>query len=88
MSYKHQTIPIASDTGHNFRLWIGMLLPPVIWAIQFEAVYISSEWACYSIDYKWIHLASIVALVISLVATWIAFSEFRSSGGLSIEGTE
>ena len=52
----------------------------------FEAVYLSSEWACYSMDYKWIHIVSIVALIISLVATWIAFVEFKSAGGLSIEG--
>lgn len=72
---------VTADPQRAFRLWIGLLGPPVIWAIQFQTVYLASEWGCYAMDFKWIHVASIAAIVLSLVASGIAFSEWRVVGG-------
>jgi hypothetical protein len=84
MTEKQKAETMIADPAQALRLWFGLLGPPTVWAIQFEAVYLGSEWACYSMDYRWIHVASTAALLISLFAFWIAFSEWRAVGG----GTE
>jgi hypothetical protein len=75
---------VTADPRRALRLWFGLLGPPIIWAIQFQTVYLTSEWACYAMDHTWNHVASVVALVISSMAFWIAYSEWRALGG----GTE
>ena len=75
---------VTADPRRAFRLWLGLLLPPGIWAIQFQTVYLTSEWACYAMDHTWNHVASIAALVISLFGVWVAYSEWKAAGG----GTE
>jgi hypothetical protein len=71
---------VTADPPRALRLWFGFLGPPVVWAIQFQTVYLTSEWACYAMDHTWNHVASIVALVISLFALWVAYSEWRAVG--------
>lgn len=75
---------IAADPRHALRLWFGLLGPPVFWAIQFQTVYLTSEWACYAMDHTWNHVASVTALVLSAGGVWVAYSEWKSTGG----GTE
>lgn len=60
-----------------FRLWIGMLLPPVAWAIQLQAMWLTSEYGCETSDFMWNHVVSITGLVISAVGTFVAYSEYR-----------
>lgn len=60
-----------------FRLWIGMLLPPVAWAIQLQAMWLTSEYGCETSDFMWNHVVSITGLVVSAVGTFVAYSEYR-----------
>jgi len=75
---------VTADPPRAFRLWIGLLLPPGVWLLQFQTVYLASEWACYAMDHTWSHVASIVALVLSVFGVWIAYSEWTMAGS----GTE
>lgn len=81
MTKKIEAETITAVPSRASRLWFGLLGPPAVWATEFEAVYLTSEWGCYAMDFKWIHVASVMALVISLLAFWVAFSEWRLAGG-------
>lgn len=65
------------EPGTAFRLWIGMLLPPVAWAIQLQAMWLTSEYGCFTSDFMWNHVVSIAGLVVSLIGTFIAYMEYR-----------
>ena len=65
-------------------MWVGLLLPPGVWLLQFQTVYLTSEWACYAMDHTWSHVASIIALALSVFGLWTAYSEWKAAGG----GTE
>ena len=81
MTKKLEAETLPADPTRTMRLWFGLLGSPAIWAIQFQTVYLTSEWGCYAMEFKWIHMVSVIALVISLVAFWVAFSEWRLAGG-------
>jgi uncharacterized membrane protein (UPF0182 family) len=72
---------VTAAPGRALRLWFAVLGPPLVWLVQFQTVYLASEWFCTSFDPTWIHAASIVALIISLLALYVAFSEWRASDG-------
>ena len=78
MTDKLKAETVTSDPRRALRLWIGVLGWPALWAIQFQTVYLASEWGCYAWDFRWIHVASIAALVLSLPAVWTAYSEWRA----------
>ena len=81
MSKKLKAETITADPPRAFRFWFGLLGPPLVWAVQFQTVYLTSEWACYAMDLTWNHVASIVALMISVFAVWVAYSEWKAVGG-------
>ena len=74
----------TADPPRALRLWIGILLPPVVWAIQLQTIYLTSEWACYAADYKWNHMVSVTSLILSALGGFVAYSEWKAAGG----GTE
>ena len=65
------------EPGTAFRLWIGMLLPPVAWAIQLQAMWLTSEYGCFTSDFMWNHVVSITGLVVSAIGMLIAYLEYR-----------
>ena len=65
------------EPGTAFKLWIGMLLPPVAWAIQLQAMWLTSEYGCETSDFIWNHVVSITGLVVSAIGTLIAYLEYR-----------
>jgi hypothetical protein len=75
-----QAETVTADPSRALRLWAGLLVPPLIWAAQFQTVYLTSEWACYAMDFKWTHIASIAALVTALLAFWVACFEWKAVG--------
>ena len=75
---------VTADPPRAFWLWIGLLLPPSVWLVQFQTVYLASEWACYAMDHTVNHVASVVALVISGFGIGAACSEWKAAYG----GTE
>jgi len=84
MAKKHKAETVPADPSRARRLWIGILLPPLVWAAQMQTIYLTSEWACYAKDYSWNHAVSIASLVLSVVGIWVAYSEWKAAGG----GTE
>jgi len=84
MAHKHKAETVTADPSRSLRLWVGMLLPPLVWAAQMQTIYLTSEWACYAKDYSWNHAVSIASLVLSVVGIWVAYSEWKAVGG----GTE
>jgi hypothetical protein len=80
MAKKLKAETITADPSRALRLWFGLLGSPLIWAVQFQTVYLTSEWACYAMDFSWNHVASIAALLMSAWALWIAYSEWRAVG--------
>lgn len=76
-----KTVTRPADPPRAFRLWFGLLGPPAVWAVQLQTIYLTSEWACYAMDFTWNHVTSVAALVISLIALWIAYTEWKAAGG-------
>jgi len=65
-------------SGAGLMLWIGFLLPPIAWAMQMEALWLTSEWGCDKSEFKWNHVVAISALVISIVGVLIAWRQGRA----------
>jgi ABC-type uncharacterized transport system YnjBCD permease subunit len=66
--------------GRMFWLWVGMLLPPTAWAAQLQALYLTSEFGCFTSDFFWNHVVSVVALVLSIFGGFTAWREWKSAG--------
>ena len=62
----------------NFPLWVGMLLPPMVWSTQLETLYLTSEYGCFSNDFLWNHVVSVIAIVVSLTGTFVAWRHWHS----------
>jgi hypothetical protein len=68
------------DKERSLRLWIGMLVPPAAWAVQLQSLYLTSEFGCRSSDFTWNHVVVVVALIVSILAGFIAWREWSQSG--------
>lgn len=64
----------------KLQLWTGMLLSPIVWAVQLQAVYLLSEYGCLTGRFMPIHLVSSVAVLISLIGGFVAWSAWRTIG--------
>ena len=65
------------EPARALRLWIGMLLPPVAWSVQLEAMWLTSEYGCYTSDFLWNHVVSLTGLIVSAIGWYIAYAEYR-----------
>jgi hypothetical protein len=77
------TIEKHNDPGvtGNFWLWVGLLLPPLAWITQLQTVYLTSEYGCATSDFLWNHIASAVAIVLSMIGGIIAWRHWQAGGG-------
>ena len=64
------------DAGTALKLWLGMLLPPAAWLIQLQTLWLTSEYGCFTLDFRWNHVASAAALLISAAGWFVAYTEF------------
>ena len=85
MARKVKANSATIDIGPTFRLWTGMLLAPVAWAIQLQLVYLTSEFGCFTSDFLWNHIVSGLMLVVALVGGVIAWSEWVAAGATTDE---
>jgi len=71
---------ISRDTDNrgNFWRWIGILLPPIAWAAQLQAVYLTSEKGCGDLNFSWNHIVSVAALAAALIGGAIAWTFWPS----------
>lgn len=81
MSRKTKAEPLKLDAGAAFRLWIGMLLPPVVCAVQLQVLWLTTEYGCKANDFSWNHVASIAAIIASVGGGLISYREWRVTGG-------
>jgi hypothetical protein len=81
MAERVESKPKKLDKGRSLRLWIGMLVPPAAWAVQLQSLYLTSEFGCRSSDFTWNHVVVVAALIVSVLAGFIAWREWSQSGG-------
>jgi hypothetical protein len=63
------------------RQWVGLFLPPLVFAVHFQLNYLLVLWVCGNdVSALPIHLTSVVALMLSLFGVWVAFTAWRSAG--------
>lgn len=62
------------QAGAGIWLWIGFLLPPIAWAVQMQALWLTSEWGCAVSRFGWNHVVAIIALILSAAGTVIAWT--------------
>ena len=86
MAEPENATPEKIDRGRSLRLWIGLLLPPVAWAVQLQVLYLTSEFGCRSGTFFWNHVAVGVGLLLSIVGGLIAWREWMASGTIDNEG--
>ncbi|HEY0426697.1 MAG TPA: hypothetical protein VGC76_02720 [Pyrinomonadaceae bacterium] len=70
-----------SEKSGQLRLWIGLLLPPLIWAAQLETVYLLSDYGCATANFLPIHIASAAALILSVSGGLISWHNWMKAGG-------
>jgi hypothetical protein len=66
-------------SGAGLMLWIGFILPPLAWAMEMEAIWLTTEWGCDRSEFKWNHVVAIIALLISIVGVLIAWTQGRAT---------
>jgi hypothetical protein len=71
--------PSDAGTRVKFWQWVGILLPPIAWGAQLQALYLTSEYGCRDLDLTRNHVVSVAALVFSIVGGIIANGQ-RPSG--------
>src|SRR4051812_26066073 len=62
-------------------LWCGMLVPPVIWLVQFELNYLLVPWVCSTGHTMVLHVTSALFL---LAASALGFAVWRKRDDLAI----
>lgn len=67
-------------TRGQFRLWLGLMLPPAAWLIQLQTVYLASEYGCKYADFMPNHLASAFALLVSIIGGAVSWRNWLESG--------
>jgi len=61
--------------------WTGFLLPPLAWSVALEVLYLFTDYGCKTTNFLPNHIVSAVALVLSLLGGFIAWTNWQRSGG-------
>jgi len=69
-----------ADRGKDLPFWIGLLLPPAAWALDLQTLYLSSEFGCYTSNFIWNHVISVVCLLLSATGGLTAWQSWNSVG--------
>ncbi len=68
---------IGVKPSKALRLWAGIFLSPIAAALQIQTLWLTSEYGCVTNDFKWNHIASAIALLITAIGIVFAVSEYR-----------
>lgn len=74
MPHPAQIVPGTEDEGLNFRLWMGILLPPVAGGINTMVGYMVSNYDCNVHNRHLVALVNTICFVLCGVAAFTAFS--------------
>jgi len=62
---KEKTIPQPADEQKGYLLlWVGVLMSPIVWLIQFQLRYSLVEWVCGQQNRLVLHIISLLFLAI------------------------
>jgi len=73
-------VPSEANNVRKFRQWVGLLLAPVAWSIQLEAVYLLSNYGCSGNGFLWVHVSSVICLTLAIGGGLTALGLWRESG--------
>jgi hypothetical protein len=60
--------------------WIGMFLAPAVFAVHLEVTYNLVPWACVRHGDVWLHVVDVLALLLALVGTIVAWRVWQRTG--------
>jgi hypothetical protein len=63
-----------------FALWVGVLLAPVAWAAQQQALYTMVPWACQTGHVSALHVVSLAAVVVAAIGALVAWRNWSRTG--------
>lgn len=66
--------------GGIFALWLGLLLPPIAWALQQSTLYTMVPWACQTGHFFALHLVSLTAFVAALLGAFVSRRNWERAG--------
>src|SRR4051812_22944736 len=70
-----------SNTAREaLAVWVGILLPPIVWGVQMEINYALVRQACVLERKAALYLVTGVALLLVLVAALVSASKWKESG--------
>jgi hypothetical protein len=73
----------------DFTLWLGVLGPPLVWAVYFQFNYALARWFCHNHGLMGLgHAAAVVALLLAGAAGVLAWRDWRLLGGGWPSGAE
>lgn len=75
-----EKIPRGRETSGNFARWVGLLLAPSAWAVQLQSLWLTSEYGCVDGNFGWNHVASLAALVFSIIGAIVAWNSIPAAG--------
>jgi hypothetical protein len=69
-----------SEKRGQFWLWTGLLLPPIVWAIQLQTVYLLTENSCFTGNFLPVHITSFASLILSIIGGFISWNCWTEAG--------
>lgn len=70
----------SGNEGKLLPLWIGILGPPVIWAVRIAASYVLVPYACRWDTVVPLHGATAAALLATALIGWVSWDRWRRTG--------
>lgn len=64
---------ITPDERAPVAQWVGMFLAPAVFAVHLEITYNVIPWACVRGGELWVHVVDVLALLLSLLGTVVAW---------------
>jgi hypothetical protein len=71
---------ITPDERAPVGQWVGMFLAPAAFAVHLEVTYNLVPWACVRGGDIWIHVVDVLALVLAIIGTMVAWRTWLSAG--------
>jgi hypothetical protein len=75
-----EQIEKSNTAREALALWVGVLLPPIVWGVQMEINYALVRRACSSERNTILYAVTIVALVLTLFAAGVSWGTWKKSG--------
>src|SRR5437899_1657492 len=76
------------SAGSGIALWAAVLGAPFIWGIQMQSGYSLVPWVCKGHSPIILHLITLIAALLALIGAFLAWRQFRHSGGGSPDETD